>query len=292
MNPLEIAIERGLDYADLGDDLTYLRSAAERLSQVDISNRIVVLGASSLPSMTSFLVRMAESRLGLVDSIEAILFIGNQNPKGRGPIAYLMHSLRTPYQALRGGKRVFQQAWQEISYEKSPFEAKPAPFSSIESPDAFFLPQWFNVKDVSFRVSLEFAWVHRVISGIKIVQPMLPSSFDRFWVNSLYFGHPMTRRLGTKKGWLQVTARRTGYRKSFIQRYVAWDEGQKIPSFPLNLIGRILAGEVKTAKRSGTRLTEIISTDQFLVELEKEGILYESSYFEEKQNERMGSGTL
>lgn len=229
--------------------------------------------------MTSFLVKMAESRLGSVDSIEINLFIGNRNPKGRGPIEYLLQSLRPPSQTLRGRKKVLTRAWEDCSFEKNPFETRPAPFSLMESPDDYFLPRWFNVKSVSFRVSLEFGWIHRVIFMIKAMQPLLPPSFDQFWVNSLYFGHPLMRGLGTKKGWLQVSARRDSHLQSFVQRYVAPHEGQKIPSFPLTLIGRILAGEVEGAKRSGTRLTEIISTDVFLVELQKEGIVSEASEF-------------
>jgi hypothetical protein len=277
--PLEAALNQGLDYADLGDDLPYLQTAAERIESARPAGKIFIPGASSLPSMTSLLVRIAEARLGPVERAAARVFIGNQNPKGWGPIEYLIRALRAPFQAMRNGAWTPLRTWEERTTYESRFHPGPLPYNRVASPDDYFLPRWFGVKEASFQVSLEFRWIHQTIGLIAALQKVLPSAFDRLWVNLLFYSHPWMKWIGTRRGWLEMeTAHPTdGAPALYYQNLSAFDEGQRVPTFPMILIGRILAGEIERPIRTVTRFFELLPADRFLAEIKSEGIAYLSS---------------
>jgi hypothetical protein len=274
--PLSVALERGLDYADLGDDPAYLQSAERLIDAASPKERIVIPGASSLPSMTAMLVQTAQAQWGPVDRISLRVFIGNRNPKGRGAISYLIKALRTPFQAKRAGRWVQEHTWLDQSRAAGHFETRVLPFGLVESPDDHFLPRWFGASDVSFRVSLEFAWIHRVIAGIGALQRLLPSCCDRLWINALFYGHPVIKAWGSRSGWLEVTTTHTsnGAARTAVQRLGAFDEGQRVPSFPMGMIGRVLGGELARPAHTVTRFDRLLSREQFLTALSDEGIDY------------------
>jgi len=277
LHPLRLALEHGLHYADLGDDPRYLETAAQLMASHPLIDRIVICGASSLPSMTSLLTRIAESRYGPVERISIRMFIGNQNPKGKGIIEYLIHALRHPFQAMRNGASTPARTWSKSSTYASPFDRRQHPFSLIESPDDHFLPRWFKATDVSFQVSLEFSWIHHVICLIGLLQRITPQWIDPLWTTLLFRGHPLLlSHFGSTLGWLEVT---TTHRDgsdlvTHCQQFSAGDDGQKIPSFPLITIGRALAGQLPCQTRTVTRFMDLLSIEQFLTEIRAAGIEY------------------
>jgi saccharopine dehydrogenase-like NADP-dependent oxidoreductase len=184
--PLEVALEERLHYADLGDDVEYLQKAYQAISASSCKDRLIIPGASSLPSITSLLARMAELRWGPIQKIRIHVFMGNRNPKGKGAIDYLIRALRKPFQAMRGGKWTPQRTWSEHIRYESRFLSGKHLFSLIESPDDTYLPIWFSPGDTAFYVSLEFSWIHLVISAIQQMQRLLPRSVDPLWMRFLY----------------------------------------------------------------------------------------------------------
>ena len=276
--PLTVALEDDLDYADLGDDPTYLKTATERIEQTSRNDRLTICGASSLPSMTSLLALLAQSRFGAIDKIDIHVFIGNRNPKGRGAIEYLIHALRHAFMSTQEGRLVPNRSWQSSHSFLNPFDHFVFPFSRIESPDDHFLPGWFNAKTVAFWVSLQFAWIHHVISLIGMVQRQSPAWLDSFWVNFLFYGHPIfLKQFGSSQGWLHLTTthQTSSAVQTVHQQFSADDEGQRVPSFPLTIIGKIIAGELPRPEKSTVRFIDLLTPEQFLVELRLEGIQYQ-----------------
>lgn len=80
-------------------------------------------------------------------------------------------------------------------------------------------------------------------------------------------------------GWLHVTTtHRTAQGVQTIgQQLSAADEGQRVPSFPLTIIGRILAGELPRPTNGVTRFIDVLSPQEFLEELALKGISYQTS---------------
>lgn len=279
--PLEVALEERLHYADLGDDVEYLQKAYETISASHLSDRLVIPGASSLPSMTSLLTRIAELKHGKVQKIRIHVFIGNRNPKGKSAIDYLIRALRKPFQARRNGEWTPQTTWSEHIRYESRFSSGLLPFSLIESPDDLFLPKWFQATDTAFYVSLEFSWIHRVIGVIGRSQRFLPSSFDPLWVRFLFHGHPWMRQMGTRRGWLEIITTHSSGASAITstQQLEGTDEGQRVPTFPMALIARYLATTGREAAKRMTRFFDLLSTDRFLEEIASEKIIYRETTF-------------
>lgn len=274
--PLEVALEEPLHYADLGDDIDYLRKADQLISASPSTHRLVIPGASSLPSMTSLLTRIAELRWGRIQQIRIHVFMGNRNPKGKGAIDYLIRALRKPFQAMRGGDWKPQRTWSEHVRYESQFIPGRHLFSLVESPDDLFLPAWFQLSDTAFYVSLQYSWIHRVIGGIRLLQRFLPASYDEFWRGFLFHTHPWIRWFGSRRGWLEVeTVHPSGELTThFTQQLESIDEGQRVPTFPMSLIARLLVAHRHEPPRRETRFFDLLKIDQFLEEIESEGIAY------------------
>ena len=281
LHPLTVALENGTDYADLGDDPTYLKTTSRMIASATRNDRLTICGASSLPSMTSLLAHMAEARFGSVEQIDIHVFIGNRNPKGWGAIQYLIQALRHPFLATVGSKQVLTESWSAHHHFRNALNSTTYPFSRVESPEDHFLPQWFGAHQVAFWVSLQYAWIHHVISLIKTVQRVSPSWLDPAWVNLLFYGHPIfLKRFGSAQGWLHVTTTHHTAQdvQTIGQQLSAIDEGQRVPTFPLTIIGRIIAGELPRPTNGATRFIDALSPQKFLEELALEGISYQTSF--------------
>ena len=279
-HPLSVALENGLDYADLGDDPTYLKKASQILASAAPEGRMTICGASSLPSMTSLLAALASSAYGSIEQINVHVFIGNRNPKGWGAIQYLIHALRFPFHAMKAGEQVPEWSWSGFHEFRNTFSSSIFPFSRIESPEDHFLPKWFGVRDMEFWVSLQFSWIHHVIKSISKIQKFTPASFDSAWVNLLFNAHPVfLKSFGSQLGWLHMTTTHQTLNGLQIvhQQFSADEDGQRVPSFPLTIIGKILAGRLRRPTQSVTRFIDLLTPEEFLNELRVEGVNYHIS---------------
>lgn len=279
-HPLTVALEKNIDYADLGDDPTYLKTAARAIESAPRADRLTICGASSLPSMTSLLVHLAQVRFENIEQIDVHVFIGNRNPKGWGAIQYLIHALRHPFLSTVGSKQILTESWSTHHHFQNALNSTTYPFSRIEAPEDHFFPLWFGAQQVAFWVSLQYEWIHRVIRMIKSVQRISPSWLDPMWVNLLFYGHPIfLKRFGSTQGMLHVSTTHSttqGIQKIW-QQLSATDEGQRVPSFPLAIIGRIIAGELPRPNNGATRFIDVLSPHDFLEQLALEGISYQTS---------------
>lgn len=280
LHPLTVALENSTDYADLGDDPTYLKTASRMIASATRNDRLTICGASSLPSMTSLLAHLAQVRLGSVAQIDIHVFIGNRNPKGWGAIQYLIQALRYPFLSTEGGKQCERESWVDFHHFQNTLNSTIYFFSRVEAPEDHFLPRWFDAQQVAFWVSLQYAWIHGVIGLIKRLQQVTPTQIDPMWVNLLFYGHPIfLKRFGSTQGWLHVatTHRTTQGPRTMAQQLSASDEGQRVPSFPLTIIGRVLAGDLPRPTNGVTRFIDLLPPEKFVAELDREGISYASS---------------
>lgn len=278
LHPLTVAMNNNLDYADLGDDPTHLKAVNERIKESSRKDRLTIFGASSLPSMTSLMALLAQTRFGSIEMIDVHVFIGNRNPKGRGAIQYLIHALRYPFVSQQNGALVPLRSWQTHYQFVNPFDHSVFPFSRIESPDDHFLPQWFTARTVNFWVSLQFAWIHSVIGLIGKAQRLAPVWLDSAWLNLLFYGHPIfLKHFGSPRGWLHLTTTHSinGQTRTVHQKFSADDEGQRVPSFPLTIIGKIIAGELPRPAGATSRFIDLLPPEMFLSELRSERIQHQ-----------------
>ncbi len=287
LHPLTVALEEGLDYADLGDDPSYLKITSEILATASHDGRLAICGASSLPSMTSLLAALAKSKYGPIEEIDIHVFIGNRNPKGWGAIQYLIHALRHPFLAMREGTQVTERSWSGFHYFRNDFDSSIFPFSRIESPDDHFLPRWFEPKAVAFWVSLQFSWIHHFIKCIRTIQRVSPAALDSGWVNLMFYSHPLfLKSFGSSLGWLNMTTtHQTSNDLQIVrQQFSSQTDGQLVPSFPLTVIGKILSGILPRPAKRIIRFIDLLTPQEFIDELHTEGVDYHISPKSDQEN--------
>ena len=197
-----------------------------------------------------------------------------------GAIQYLIHALRHPFLAMRGGKQEPERSWSGFHYFQNNFVSSTFPFSRIESPDDHFLPKWCKAKDVCFWVSLQVSWNHYFIKFISAIQKISPAQLDSSWVNLLFYSHPMfLKPFGSQLGWLHMTTthQTSNGQQIVCQQFSADEDGQRVPSFPLTVIGKILAGTLPPPAQRITRFIDLLTPREFINELRTEGIDYQIS---------------
>ena len=108
------------------------------------------------------------------------------------------------------------------------------------------------------------------------MQRFLPASIDPLWMRFLFHGHPCIRWLGTRRGWLEIeTTHPSGELTTlFTQQLEGLDEGQRVPTFPMSLIARLLVSADREKPKGINRFCDLLPVDRFLSEIESEGIVY------------------
>src|SRR5262249_42245540 len=139
-----IAVER--DHAAL------IRAYGERFRQRGLA---AVYGCSSLPAISGALALHARSLCGdktaKPERARVTLFIGNDNPKGRGAILSLLRTLGQPIHAPQGMLRGFRD--REVVPLPPPFGRR-AVFN-FDSPEYDLFPALLGVRLVSVKVGFE-----------------------------------------------------------------------------------------------------------------------------------------
>lgn len=102
LHPLTVALENGTDYADLGDDPTYLKTTARLIASATRNDRLTICGASSLPSMTSLLAHLAQDDLERSTKSTFMCLLVIATPKDGVQSSTLSTPYATPFSRRKG----------------------------------------------------------------------------------------------------------------------------------------------------------------------------------------------
>ena len=163
------AIKRGLRYTDITPHLTELGRGAE-YEKIDAAARAsgarLALGTGIVPGISNVMVRALADALGGADEIETALLLNAADVSGPASFDYFLQELAMSFDVHIGGDdrpvRAFS-APRLVEYP-APVGAQPSylfPFS-----DQVLYPRTMGVRTAVTRLSLEPAWLARVLSVV------------------------------------------------------------------------------------------------------------------------------
>ena len=144
-----------IDLADGREFVTEIRSldAAARKAGV-----LIVSGASTLPGLSSVVIKELQPRFSDIESIESSIAPGHRSPRGQGTVAAVLSYCGHPFKTLRDGEWRTVYGWQDLRWQRYPALGRRLS-AACDVPDLSLLPEYVSgVTTVSFHAALEAPW--------------------------------------------------------------------------------------------------------------------------------------
>jgi hypothetical protein len=149
------AIAAGVHYLDLADNAAFCAGIACLDAEARASGCCVISGLSSVPALSSAVVR-ALAGPGTPTVIDIAILPGNRSPRGLSVMASIPSQVGQPIQVWRGGRWATATGWSEPRSYQLPGGLIRQGWQ-IEVPDQVLFPTHFGADTVQFRAGLELA---------------------------------------------------------------------------------------------------------------------------------------
>lgn len=151
----EACIEAGCHYIDLADARSFVAGIGRLNERALGANVSIISGASSVPALSSAVVRHLERQFARLDSIEIAISPGSGFEPGEATIAAGLSYLGKPIAALFDGKLATVFGWQGLEKRRfGPLGKRWTAYCDV--PDLDLFPAHYpGLKTISFRAGLE-----------------------------------------------------------------------------------------------------------------------------------------
>ena len=144
-----------IDLADGREFVTDIRSLDSVAKEADV---LLVSGASTLPGLSSVVIKELQSHFSRIESIESSITPGHQSPRGQGTVAAVLSYCGRPFKTLRDGEWRTVYGWQDLRWQRYPALGRRLS-AACDVPDLSLLPEFVpGVTTVSFHAALEAPW--------------------------------------------------------------------------------------------------------------------------------------
>jgi hypothetical protein len=225
---LDACLEAGCHYADIAVERPHTAMVRGRAEDFRRRGLSAIHGCSSLPAISGALALTARGPITAAPRRARVtLFIGNDNPKGRGAIESLVRTLGKPIRAPQGVLHGFRD--REVVPMPHPFGRR-AVFN-FDSPEYDLFPDLLGVRSVSVKVGFEL----RLATYGFALLALLGRDYGTGLVDWLERGGRWLRGVGSSGGavmselfWADGSTRRAAL--------VARRDGQRMASLPCALV--------------------------------------------------------
>ncbi len=231
----QLCIDLGIHYLDLADARQFVTGIGLLDDEARAHGLCVLSGASSVPSITSALVRSVLPAFARVERIQIALSPGNQNPRGASTIAAILTYLGKPIRMFEDGRWTERPGWSDRTVLNFPPPVGRRAIHVCDVPDLDLFPPAFGAHTVRFGAGVELDVFNRVLSMLGRFRqrgrlPQLPRHAQLFRRLSLCL-YPF----GSKRGALAVWVHGSAADGTPIERRAAIvtdDDGPATPSGP------------------------------------------------------------
>ena len=256
-------------YLDLADSRHFVAGFDELDKPARRRNLRLVTGASTLPGVSSMVVRHLARDLAAIERVEVAILSANQSPRGKATVAGVLSYCGSPFQTLRNGRWVASHGWQDL--RKLRFGAAGRWVGACDVPDLELFPRHYaGVGSVTFHAGLELAWQQWALWGMAgLTRAGIVRDWARY-AGLFALASRLTRRLGSATGGMEVRIAGRGQSGAPIAR--TWrltagsNHGPHIPCVPaIVLAKRWIAGDF--GPRGAKPCLSMIGLDDFAAEV-------------------------
>lgn len=196
------AIAAGLHYLDLADDAAFCAGIAALDAEAQAAGVCVLSGLSSVPALSSAVVR-ALSGTGVPQVIDIAILPGNRSPRGVSVMTSILSQIGSPMHVWRGGRWTETTGWSEPRRYLLPGGLVRQGWQ-IEVPDQRLFPAHFGARSVQFRAGLELAVMRYGLAGLALLRRSLPVPITPVVVRAFKLGADLLAPFGSGRGGMSV----------------------------------------------------------------------------------------
>lgn len=167
-----LCIRSGIDYCDLADDADFVTGIGKLDDEAKSSRRRVLSGASSVPGLSSVVVRKLARDFDELLLIDTAILPGNKAPRGFSVIASIVGQVGVPSPVWRGGMWRSLGGWTDHRDIRLCGDIDRSAYF-VNVPDIQLFPGLFGARSVMFRAGMEL-WIMN--AGL-----VLLGALRRFW---------------------------------------------------------------------------------------------------------------
>jgi len=171
----EACVNTNTHYIDLSDGRKFVAGFTRLNKTAKEKNVLLITGASTLPGLSSAVIKRFREEFPAIESIRICISPGNKAPRGESTIAAVLSYCGKPIKTLIDGKWQFHYGWQDLHFQTFPRLGKRL-LGACEVPDLDILPEKYPaVKTVVFHAALETSlaqlafWLMAVLSRSGLV---------------------------------------------------------------------------------------------------------------------------
>jgi saccharopine dehydrogenase-like NADP-dependent oxidoreductase len=276
----EACVRNGVHYLDLADGRDFVANIVGLDDAAKAAGVLAVGGASTVPGLTSAILRKYASEFETLDAIDAGIATAQKTNRGLATVRAVLGYAGKPFKTLTGGQMRDVYGWQGLHWRR--FRGLGwRPLGNCDVPDLALFPRYVpSLRTVRFRGGLELpilhlglwslTWLVRlgIMPNLRGAAPTLSALshlFDRFGTDDSGFYMEMTgRALGGRplKIVFDLTARA--------------GDGLMIPCTPaIVLAAKLAKGEIE--ERGAMPCCGLLDLDDILDELRALRVTWEAS---------------
>lgn len=242
----EACVAAGLHYIDLADGRDFVAGISRLDPMARSQNRIVISGASSVPGLSSAVVRALHASFAQLDAIDIAIAPGNRTERGEATVAAILSYVGKPSQRWQNGRWQTVYGWQGLHRHAFPAPVGKRWLAHCEVPDLALFPQHFpGVQSVRFSAGLELSLLHLGLYGMSWLRRL---GLVRDWSRHAGFLTRMSRwftHCGSDVGGMVVTVSGRDHqqqpRRQQWQLLAGSGDGPFVPTIAAAILAKKLA---------------------------------------------------
>ncbi|WP_424831984.1 saccharopine dehydrogenase NADP-binding domain-containing protein [Ruegeria sp.] len=200
----KLCVAHGCHYLDLSDGASFTNGIEALNTQAMDAGVFVLSGASSVPGLSSCVVKDLIDRLDEVDLIDIAILPGNRAPRGMSVIKSIVSGAGRPHQMWREG------AWQKaIGWtDRKLYELEPGMMRAgynVNVPDLTLLPEMTGARSVEFRAGLELSVMNWALHLLAKLRQYRQFEIPDMAYSALYVLSKALYPFGGDRGGMQVS---------------------------------------------------------------------------------------
>lgn len=198
-----LCIDHGANYFDLSDSAAFTTGISTLDGKARVAGVRVLSGASSVPGLSSVVVKALAADLDEIIAIESAILPGNKAPRGRSVIASIIGSVGTPMRLWLGNVWTVQRGWSgkrrftlDATMQRNGY--------LISVPDLALFPTHFRARSVRFYAGMELPIMNWSLSALGQLRKIWPFDMPAAATDAIQWMANLLRSFGTDRGGMLV----------------------------------------------------------------------------------------
>ncbi|HGC5669049.1 TPA: saccharopine dehydrogenase NADP-binding domain-containing protein [Legionella pneumophila] len=236
-------INAGIHYIDLADDRDFVNGIHNALDQLAKENNcLVVSGASTVPCLSSAVLKHYKNQFSSMDSLIFGISPGQKTERGLATTQAILSYVGKPFKPIPGASHTIY-GWQNLYRQPYPIIGKRW-MANCEIPDLDLLPRYSGIQNIRFSAGIENSVLHLSLWALSwFVRLGLPIKLKNHAKMLLKLSH-LFDCFGSKDGGMHMVVSGKGHngREKMVKWFlIAKDgDGPHIPTIPAIILAKKL----------------------------------------------------